>query len=49
MEADDPTTRAMADPMGYHPNMDEPNISGGGIANFDSKAFKKDVDDVLNP
>jgi hypothetical protein len=47
--SDDPTTRAMADPMAYSPNMDNPDITGGGLTNFDSKAFKKDVDDVFNP
>jgi hypothetical protein len=47
--SDDPTTRALADPMAYSPDMDQPNISGGGLTNFDSKAFKKDVDDVFSP
>jgi hypothetical protein len=49
---DDPTTRALSDPMGYHgdPNADDKyNISGGGLTNFDSAAFKRDMDNVLNP
>jgi len=46
--ADDPTTRAMADPMQYSPP-DDTDISGGGITNFDSKAFHKDMDHVVNP
>ena len=38
--------------MGYHgdPNADDKyNISGGGLTNFDSAAFKRDMDNVLNP
>jgi hypothetical protein len=46
--ADDPTTRAMADPMNYSPP-DDSDISGGGIADFNSKAFHKDMDHVVNP
>lgn len=45
----DPTTRALADPMGYEPNFDNDTVTGGGTTDFDSKAFKKDVDHVLNP
>lgn len=45
---DDPTTRAMADPMQYSPP-DDSDISGGGLTNFDSKGFHKDMDHVLNP
>ena len=45
---DDPTTRAMADPMNYSPP-DDADISGGGIADFNSKAFHKDMDHVVNP
>lgn len=37
------------DPLGYHPQIDELNISGGGLGNFDKRAFKKDLDDVFNP
>ena len=47
--ADDPTTRAMSDPMNYAPPSEDQNISGGGLTNFDSDAFKKDMDHVLNP
>jgi hypothetical protein len=46
--SDDPTTRAMADPMGYAPP-DDSDISGGGISNFNSKDFNKDMNHVLNP
>ena len=45
---DDPTTRAMADPMGYSPEKD-PSITGGGISDFNSNDFKRDLDHVLNP
>jgi hypothetical protein len=46
--SNDPTTRAMADPMGYAPP-DDADISGGGISNFNSKDFNKDMNHVLNP
>ncbi|MGA2443716.1 MAG: hypothetical protein ABSH08_22405 [Tepidisphaeraceae bacterium] len=44
----DPTTRAMSDPMGYAPAQHE-DISGGGLTDFNSDAFKKDMNHVLNP
>ena len=47
-KTDDPTTRAMADPMQYSPP-DDSDISGGGLTNFDSKGFHKDMDHVFNP
>jgi len=37
------------DPLGYNPQIEELNISGGSINNFDKNAFKKDMDDVFNP
>ena len=46
--SDDPTTRSMADPMQYSPP-DDSDISGGGLTNFDSKGFHKDMDHVFNP
>jgi hypothetical protein len=45
----DPSTEPMADPMNYKPNFDDTDISGGDTANFDSKAFKRDVNHVFNP
>jgi hypothetical protein len=45
---DDSTTRALNDPMNYSPNGDQ-DVSGGGISDFHSDAFKKDMDHVLNP
>jgi hypothetical protein len=49
---DDPTTRALNDPMNYPGNANDDskyNVSGGGLNNFDSKAFKRDMDGILNP
>ncbi|MGD0464920.1 MAG: hypothetical protein ABSB74_20740 [Tepidisphaeraceae bacterium] len=46
---DDPTTRAMSDPMNYSPSHDNEDISGGGVTDFHGDAFKKDMDHVLNP
>lgn len=45
----DPSTRALSDPMGYRPIWDDADVTGGGMNNFNSKAFKKDVDHVVNP
>ncbi len=45
----DPTTRALSDPMNYSPNMDNPDISGGGVGDYHSQSMQKDVDHVLNP
>ena len=44
-----PADRAMADPMHYKPGFEDSDISGGGLTNFDKKAFRRDVDSVLNP
>lgn len=42
--------QATKDPMSYDPAQnDRGNISGGGILDFDKKAFGKDVDSALNP
>jgi hypothetical protein len=48
-DRDDPTTRALSDPMNYSPSDQDQDVSGGGLTNFDSHAFKKDMDHVLNP
>ena len=48
-DQDDPTTRAMADPMNYSPSDQDEDISGGGLMEFHKDAFKKDMDRVLNP
>ena len=47
-----PTTRpssALDDPMDYKPAMNEQDISGGGLGNYDRAGMKRDVDHVLNP
>ena len=49
MSQDDPTTRAMSDPMNYSPSQDDEDISGGGLTDFDRDAFRKDMNHVLNP
>lgn len=53
-ESSKPTTRpslaeqAAQDPM-FTPRWEKPNISGGGVNNFDKDAFKRDWDHVWNP
>jgi hypothetical protein len=45
-----PTTNsssdALRDPFNYKPFSEDPNISGGGTADLDKKALKKDWDHV---
>lgn len=46
----DPRDQALKDPMNYNPAGSEwPDISGGGILNYDSKAVGKDIDHVFSP
>ena len=39
---------ALRDPFGYKPSP-HPDVSGGGIGQYDHGAMKRDVDTVLNP
>ena len=41
--------QALKRPFDYSPGDDIPDISGGGVGNFDPKAFGKDLNHVLNP
>lgn len=46
----DQRDKALSDPMNYNPaGSDRTDVSGGGFFDFDKKAFKKDVNDVLLP
>jgi hypothetical protein len=51
VSATDRQNAAMRDPMGYKPDMSDTNtISGdGGVADYDKKAMRKDIDHVFNP
>jgi hypothetical protein len=40
---------AMKDPFHYSPDMEHTDVSGGGLGNFNGKAFGKDLNDVINP
>lgn len=42
----DPTTRALADPMNYSPNFGN---NSNDPSNMDSRSFGKELNDVLNP
>jgi hypothetical protein len=46
---DDRQAKALKDPFHYSPGEDIPDISGGGIGNYDSKAMGRDLDHVFNP
>lgn len=57
---DDRQAKVLADPFGYGATPDEaaakakaaerrPDISGGGLGDFDRPGFKRDLDFVLNP
>jgi len=41
--------KTLNDPMGYSPDVDRTDITGGGLGTYNDKAMKKDLDDVLNP
>ena len=41
--------QALKDPFGYSAGNDIPDISGGGVTDYDSKAMGKDVNSALNP
>jgi hypothetical protein len=45
------TTRPANDMFTAQPHVsdEDMNISGGGLGTFDNKAFRRDVDNVLNP
>lgn len=57
--SEQPTTRpsstydraedALRNPFGYSPGMKKPDISGGGIGDFDREGFEKDLKDAINP
>ncbi len=40
---------ALKDPFNYSPNKDFPDVSGGGLGDFDKEGMKRDVDRVFNP
>jgi hypothetical protein len=40
---------ALRDPFGYSPNMDQRDVSGGSLGNYDRAGMKRDIDHVLNP
>lgn len=40
---------ALNDPFNYSPYQNSNDISGGGIADFKTDAFKKDVNSVFSP
>ena len=41
--------QAINDPFNYSPHMDRTDISGGGLTDYDNKAMKRDINEVLNP
>jgi len=40
---------ALSDPMNYSPDMDRIDVSGGSTANYNDKAMKEDLNELLNP
>ena len=45
---DERQDQAMKDPFHYSPGDDIPDITGGGIGEFDPKAMQKDLNNVFN-
>ena len=41
--------KALKDPMGYSPDMESTDVSGGGLSEFDRDGFRKDLKNVFNP
>jgi hypothetical protein len=41
--------QALKDPMNYSPNMDNTDISGGGLGSYDNQAMQRDINDLFNP
>jgi hypothetical protein len=41
--------QALNDPMNYSPDMDDVDVTGGSIGNYDDKGMKRDLNDLLNP
>lgn len=41
--------RALRDPFGYKPDWSGTGVSGGGTAELDKEALRKDLDHVFNP
>jgi hypothetical protein len=55
-ESEDPQTafekrqdQALRDPMNYSVDMDNTDIMGGGIGEYDAKAMQRDLDAFGNP
>ncbi len=40
---------ALKDPYGYKPEVENRDVSGGGLFDFNKDAMKKDMDHVFNP
>ena len=41
--------QAMKRPLEYSPFQENPDVSGGGIGDFDAKSFAKELHDFFNP
>jgi len=44
-----PGEQALNDPFNYSPRMQNSDVSGGKINEFDKDSFKRDLDHVFNP
>ena len=40
---------ALKDPYGYKPDVDNRDVSGGGLFDLDKDGMKKDLNNVFNP
>ena len=40
---------ALKDPYGYKPDIDNRDVSGGGLLDYDKQGMKKDLNNVFNP
>ena len=41
--------KTLRDPMGYSPQFEKTDVSGGGLLDYDKEGMRKDLKNVLDP
>ena len=47
--ADQRSEKTLRDPMGYSPQFEKTDVSGGGLLDYDKDGMRKDMKNVLDP
>jgi len=42
-------SKALSDPMNYTPDMQNADVMGGGVADYNDKAMQQDINEVVDP